>query len=132
MIIHFNHWRPTSDIFRNISLQAWIYFLIHSLPLTFSEHFLITFVNSFTTISQHFNEGALSFSICIFTMASKAISGVNRPDLKEKIWYVTCDFQQCGILTCVDSDEPVQPPFMLRNSKWCSVSRLTFIEYSSG
>ena len=20
------------------------------------------------------------------------------------------DFQQCGILTCVDSDEPVQPP----------------------
>ena len=26
---------------------------------------------------------------------------------------VTCDFQQCGILTCVDSDEPVQPPFKL-------------------
>ena len=30
---------------------------------------------------------------------------------------VTCDFQQCGILTCVDSDESVQPPFELRNSK---------------
>ena len=29
----------------------------------------------------------------------------------------TCDFQQCGILASVDSDEPVQPPFMLRNSK---------------
>ena len=28
-----------------------------------------------------------------------------------------CDFQQCGILTSVDSDEPVQPPFKLRNSK---------------
>ena len=27
------------------------------------------------------------------------------------------DFQQCGILTSVDSDEPVQPPFKLRNSK---------------
>ena len=27
---------------------------------------------------------------------------------------VACDFQQCGILTCVDSDEPVQPPFKLR------------------
>ena len=26
-------------------------------------------------------------------------------------------FQQCGILTSVDSDEPVQPPFKLRNSK---------------
>ena len=27
---------------------------------------------------------------------------------------MTCDFQQCGILTSVDSDEPVQPPFKLR------------------
>ena len=26
------------------------------------------------------------------------------------------------ILTSVDSDEPVQPPFKLRNSKWYSVS----------
>ena len=29
----------------------------------------------------------------------------------------TCDFQQCGILTSVDSEEPVQLPFKLRNSK---------------
>ena len=43
----------------------------------------------------------------------------------------TCDFQQCDILTSVDSDESVQPPFKLRNSKWCSVSSLTVIEYSS-
>ena len=27
--------------------------------------------------------------------------------------YVICDFQQCGILTSVDSDEPVQLPFKL-------------------
>ena len=27
------------------------------------------------------------------------------------------EFQQCGILTSVDSEEPVQPPFKLRNSK---------------
>ena len=47
------------------------------------------------------------------------------------IWAVTCDFQQCGILTSVDSDKPVQPTFKLRNSKWWSVNRLTFIEYSS-
>ena len=26
---------------------------------------------------------------------------------------MTCDFQQCGILTSVDSDEQVQPPFSL-------------------
>ena len=40
-------------------------------------------------------------------------------------------FQQCGILTCVYTDEPLQSPFKLRNSKWCSVSSLTIIEYSS-
>ena len=37
-------------------------------------------------------------------------------------WVVTCDFQQCGIMTSIDSDEPVHPLFMLRNSKCCSVS----------
>ena len=41
------------------------------------------------------------------------------------------DFQQCGILTSLDADKPVQPLFKLRNSKWCSVSSLTLIEYSS-
>ena len=46
-------------------------------------------------------------------------------------WAVTWDFQQCGILTCVDSNEPVQPPFKLRTSKGCSVNSLTIIEYSS-
>ena len=47
------------------------------------------------------------------------------------IWAVTCDFQQCGILTSVDSYEPEQPLFNLRSSKRCSVSSLTVIEYSS-
>ena len=35
----------------------------------------------------------------------------------KNIWAVTCDFQQCGILTNVDSVEPVQLPFKLRNCK---------------
>ena len=43
----------------------------------------------------------------------------------------SCEFKQCGILTCVDSDEPVQRPFKIRNSKISSVSSLTLIEYSS-
>ena len=50
---------------------------------------------------------------------------------KQGILAVTCDFQQCGILTSVDSDNPVQRPFKLRNSKKCSVSSLTVIEYSN-
>ena len=40
------------------------------------------------------------------------------------IWATTCDFQQYGILTNVDSDEHVQPPFKLRNFKLYSVSSL--------
>ena len=42
----------------------------------------------------------------------------------------THDFQQCGILTSVDSNKIVQPPFKLRNSKRCSVSSLRVIDYS--
>ena len=40
---------------------------------------------------------------------------------------LTCDVQQCGILTSVDSYEPVQSPIKLR----CSASSLKVIEYSS-
>ena len=54
-----------------------------------------------------------------------------RLTLTQCIWASAWDFQQCGILTCVDSDEPLQPPFKLRNSKLCSFSSLTLIEYSS-
>ena len=46
-------------------------------------------------------------------------------------WATAWDFQQCVILTSVDSDEPLQPPFKPRNSNYCSVSSLTIIEYSS-
>ena len=46
-------------------------------------------------------------------------------------WAMTRDFQQCVILTCVDLNKPLQPLDKLRNSKWCSVSGLTIIEYSS-
>ena len=51
------------------------------------------------------------------------------PETKH-IWATTCDFQQCGILKLIDSGEFVLPPVKLRNSIWCSVSSLTFIEYS--
>ena len=61
----------------------------------------------------------------ILLIASVAWDQINN------IWAAACDFQQSGILTSVDSDEPVQPPFKLRISKWCSVSSLTLIEYSS-
>ena len=33
---------------------------------------------------------------------------------KNNEWTATCDFQQCGILTSVDSDQPLQPTFKFR------------------
>ena len=44
-------------------------------------------------------------------------------------WHVISN--KCGILTSGDSDEPVQPPFKLRNSRWCLVNSLALKEYSS-
>ena len=38
-------------------------------------------------------------------------------------WAVTCDFQQCGILTSVDSDEPVQLPFKAAYSVTMNIFR---------
>ena len=38
--------------------------------------------------------------------------------------------QQCGILTSVDSDTPLQPSVKLRNSKCWSASSLTDLENS--
>ena len=71
-----------------------------------------------------------------FQVIMKFYYNCNRSCLEESnsqtcIWVTTCDFQQCGILTSVDSDEPVQHSFKGRNSKCCLVSSLTVIEYSS-
>ena len=44
----------------------------------------------------------------------------------------TCDFQQCGILTSVDSDEPVQSPIKFKISKICSVSSFIFMRVCTG
>ena len=37
--------------------------------------------------------------------------------MARRVLVIACDFQQCGILSCVDSNEHVQPHFKLRNSK---------------
>ena len=71
------------------------------------------------------------FLHCVDTMLY-ILMGVNDFwNFQIDLWAVTGDFQQCDILTSVDSDEPVQPPFTLGNSKLCSVSSLTLIKYSS-
>ena len=49
--------------------------------------------------------------------SSSVHSLLPKDSLFKNICAPTCDFQQCGILTCVNSDEPVQPPIKLRNSK---------------
>ena len=50
-----------------------------------------------------------SYILYLCMLEAKAPASLNR--LASTMWAMTCDFQQCGILTSVDSDEPVQPPF---------------------
>ena len=81
----------------------------------------------------------LLFVFCTFSYSHSCSSSISMrrnaawyciKSLQNMIWAAAWDFQQFDILTSVDSDEPLQPPFKLRNSKWCSVSSLIIIEYS--
>ena len=65
------------------------------------------------------------------TKVPKKGTDTHSPETTGAAHNLSRDFQQCGILTSVDSEEPLQPPLKLRNSKRCSVSSLTAIEYSS-
>ena len=49
--------------------------------------------------------------------ATKALIHVVYAAIRKLNVAATCDFQQRGILSSVDTDEPVQPPFKLRSSK---------------
>ena len=62
--------------------------------------------------------GQISFGFKVFVSVGPAVEDcINGKGFLIYNLAMTCDFQQCGILTSVDSDEPWQPPFKLRNSK---------------
>lgn len=50
---------------------------------TLLVHCLTVLMSSWMTRSMHFRQGSFSLMICFFTMASNAMSGVNRPVLKD-------------------------------------------------
>ena len=77
---------------------------------------------SFSNLARLYSSVINMFLISLDTLSTS---------LWKNNWIATCDLQQCDMLTRVDTDEPVQSSFKLRNSKWCSVSSLTFIDYSS-
>ena len=83
--------------------------------------------NIFLGFTSKFRYGRVTLNTGIFYLALALlltpISFLN--------YAATCDFQQCGILTSVDSEEPVQSHFKLRAAKRCSASSLTLIEYLS-
>ena len=64
-------------------------------------------------------------TIMTYTEKQSPESTISSKGIDKEPWH------EINILTSVDLDEPLQPPFKLRNSKWCSVSSLPIIEYSS-
>ena len=66
---------------------------------------------------------------CFKTRVARGGFGRTKADLAHKTQLEPR--HNVAFLTSVDSDEPVQPPFKLINSRRCSVSSLTLIEYSS-
>ena len=90
------------------------------------------------------NSHVLAMCKCLVSMATHNVilknwvvptkSIIHQPllvlDYKEKMSR-EMRFPTIDILTSVYSDEPLQPLFKLKNSKWCSVSSLTIIEHSS-
>ena len=52
-------------------------------------------------------------SMCAPLLFANMVDRVSQ--VEAHIRAMTCDFHQFGILTSVDSDEPVQPPLKLRN-----------------
>ena len=53
----------------------------------------------------------IKINIYTETCPIESFTVIIRKRLFVKLRAMTCDFQQCGILTCVDSDKSVQPPY---------------------
>ena len=98
-------------------------FIVHTLKPWW--HWLSRIISSSTDITSQFMRLYVKHDSLLFDSTIPYWCRINTK------WAATCDFQQCGILTSVDPDQPVQSPFKLRHSKCCSVSSLTVIEYSS-
>ena len=82
-----------------------------------------------TEMNNLFNEAGLLFNGNVLIRSNNVIVMFNNMRLKKNMTEPRHEIS--NNLASVDSDEPLQPPFKLRNSKWCSVSSLTIIEYSS-
>ena len=63
--------------------------------------------------------------------ANEEIHHISHVFSPSRIEPLTFHFQQYGILTSVDSHNPVQPPVKPRNYIVCSVSSFAVIEYPS-
>lgn len=71
----------TSPSTQNTTPHSQAHTHTHTARLTPAEHFCTTVPSSVDTISTHFSAGCNNFLICLLTISSNAISGVNNPTL---------------------------------------------------
>ena len=90
--------------------------------------FSITFDLSFNKKPYHLRSrlkvlnDLLHFQDCTVSLMSCSF-------LERHTCAVTLDFKRCCIFTSEDSDESVQPPFKLRNSKCCLGSSFKLVSH---
>ena len=112
-----------------LNLSSWCLVIVVWLFLAVPWVCLQFVIVVFLIILTYYLPQQLGYDICaqrrsliLNALADMTLSWAHRSvkglcHILENLLASTCDFQQCDILTCVDSDKSVQPTFTRRNSK---------------
>ena len=80
------------------------------LPLSINDRVILPFREGFIFTKLRICEAYAKFR------ENKVLAKISEFTVILIIRAATCDFQQCGVLTSVDSDEPFQPPYKLTDA----------------
>ena len=121
-INNYNHIKISINGWRHQTAQIHAFFFLKTFVLSIFEwslnplhtngFFLLVWYHKLGKVPcTYLGVSGYNFQINIVLFCLKIFFALtNSVDTFCKSWAATYDFQQCGILTSVDSDEPAQPP----------------------
>ena len=86
-------------------------------PLAFAQNLIRNIMRKSNSLYPDQSQHKIGTDLGQECLQRLSAEGTSRLRVKEQCLSLNYHFQQCGSLTSVDSDEPMQPPFKLRNSK---------------